>query len=54
MIVAVCRSGNRSAQAAALLAKAGQDAANLKGGMRAWARSGPAHRTAAGDPGEVA
>jgi rhodanese-related sulfurtransferase len=39
-IVAVCRSGNRSATAAAFLKAAGFDAVNLVGGMRAWQRAG--------------
>lgn len=39
-VVAVCRSGNRSAHAAALLAAAGRDASNLTGGMHAWSRHG--------------
>src|SRR6185437_1290088 len=39
-IILVCRSGNRSAQATAILTAAGLDASNLTGGMSAWARSG--------------
>ncbi len=39
-IVVVCRSGNRSAQATALLRSAGFDALNLAGGMGAWAEAG--------------
>src|SRR5579875_3027562 len=35
-IVTVCASGNRSARAAALLAAAGFDVADLAGGMAAW------------------
>jgi rhodanese-related sulfurtransferase len=35
-IVAVCASGNRSAAAAAELARAGYRVANLRGGMSAW------------------
>jgi glyoxylase-like metal-dependent hydrolase (beta-lactamase superfamily II) len=38
-IVAICASGNRSTEACRLLAAAGLDVANLKGGMRAWARA---------------
>ncbi len=39
-VVAVCRSGNRSAQAAAELAQTGYDVRNLAGGMRAWTAAG--------------
>jgi rhodanese-related sulfurtransferase len=35
-IVVVCRSGNRSGVATALLERAGFDAINLEGGMIAW------------------
>ncbi len=40
MIVTVCRSGARSARAAALLARDGREVANLSGGMRAWQHAG--------------
>jgi len=40
MIITVCRSGTRSAQAARLLAGQGLHVANLSGGMHAWARAG--------------
>ncbi len=39
-IVAVCASGHRSALAARTLRRAGYQAENLKGGMRAWTRAG--------------
>lgn len=40
-IVAVCRSGNRSSVAMALLRRAGfTNVLNLRGGMIAWSRSG--------------
>jgi rhodanese-related sulfurtransferase len=43
-IVAVCASGHRSAIAARTLQRAGYQAENLKGGMRAWSRVGlPVH-----------
>ena len=40
-VVTVCRSGARSARAAAMLAREGREASNLSGGMHAWA-GGPA------------
>lgn len=39
-VIVVCRSGVRSAQAAALLLRKGRDAHNLTGGMRAWEACG--------------
>jgi rhodanese-related sulfurtransferase len=39
-LVVVCRSGNRSARATKVLAKAGFDAVNLTGGMTAWTAAG--------------
>lgn len=36
----LCRSGSRSAMATRAAANAGLDAANVKGGVIAWARSG--------------
>ncbi|MDQ4105912.1 MAG: rhodanese-like domain-containing protein [Actinomycetota bacterium] len=39
-VIAVCRSGHRSALAARMLSGAGYDAANLAGGVRAWVREG--------------
>jgi rhodanese-related sulfurtransferase len=39
-VVTVCRSGARSARAAAILARDGRDVSNLAGGMRAWAQAG--------------
>ena len=38
-IVCVCASGNRSASATRMLAKAGYNAVNMKGGMLAWRRA---------------
>jgi rhodanese-related sulfurtransferase len=38
-IVCVCASGNRSGSAARMLAKAGYNAVNMKGGMLAWRRA---------------
>ncbi len=39
-IVTVCHSGMRSARAASLLARAGHEVYNLRGGMRAWTHAG--------------
>ncbi len=39
-VVTVCRSGNRSAHAARMLAENGHEVANVSGGMRAWAAAG--------------
>jgi len=35
-VLAICRSGNRSATAAAVLLARGVDARHFRGGMRAW------------------
>ncbi len=37
-VLVICRSGNRSARAAALLRRSGIDALNVRGGMLAWQR----------------
>ncbi len=39
-VLAICRSGNRSATAAAVLLERGVDARNVRGGMRAWQDAG--------------
>lgn len=39
-VVAICRSGHRSQQAAKLLASRGADAVDVVGGMSAWAKAG--------------
>ena len=39
-ILAICRSGGRSAAVTEALNGAGFDAANVVGGMQSWARSG--------------
>jgi rhodanese-related sulfurtransferase len=52
-VVTVCRSGHRSAAAAALLARQGRDVINLSGGMRAWARAGLPVVASGGRPGRV-
>lgn len=54
VIVTVCRSGNRSDQAATYLRTAGFTAQNMDGGMQRWARDGLPYTTPAGGPGRVA
>ena len=54
VVVAVCRSGRRSGEAARLLAAAGRDVRNLAGGMQAWAAQGGAVVRDDGTPGSVA
>ena len=52
-IVCVCRSGVRSARATETLRDWGLDAANMIGGMKAWAGSGLPVVRSDGTPGEV-
>lgn len=52
-VVTVCRSGNRSADAAALLVQEGFTAESLDGGMEAWAAAGLPVVDAGGRPGKV-
>ena len=52
-VLAICRSGNRSGQAAAALAAAGRDVRNVTGGMKAWAAAGLPVVDGAGRPGDV-
>ena len=53
-VATVCRSGARSARAAALLAADGREVSNLVGGMHAWARAGLPVVARGGGPGRVA
>lgn len=53
-VVTVCRSGARSARAAALLARDGREVANLSGGMHAWHRAGLPVVAKGGGPGHIA
>lgn len=53
-VLAICRSGNRSGQAASCLAAAGRDVRNVTGGMKAWAAAGLPVVDGAGRPGAVA
>ena len=52
-VVAVCRSGSRSAEAAEELAAEGFDVRNLKGGMEGWAAEGLSLFASDGSPGRV-
>ncbi len=51
VVIAVCRSGNRSGTAAIQLAAAGVDVRNMAGGMKAWAEAGLPITTDDGAPG---
>ncbi|MFF4506696.1 rhodanese-like domain-containing protein [Streptomyces sp. NPDC001401] len=53
-LVVICRSGNRSRQAAELLAARGADAVDVIGGMRDWARLGLPVVDRHGESGTVA
>lgn len=53
-VLALCRSGNRSGEAAQALAAAGVDVRNVTGGMKAWAAAGLPVVTATDRPGTVA
>ena len=52
-IVCVCRSGGRSAKAAAELVRMGFKAVNMAGGMREWVAQGLPVVRDDGSPGEV-
>ena len=52
-VVAVCRSGGRSAAAVRGLRQSGREAENLDGGVTAWARAGLPLVDGAGRPGRV-
>ncbi|GAA3242447.1 rhodanese-like domain-containing protein [Pseudonocardia petroleophila] len=54
IVVAVCRSGNRSGKAAVALAEAGIDVRNMAGGMNAWAEANLPITRDDGQPGTVA
>ncbi|MGW2618315.1 rhodanese-like domain-containing protein [Streptomyces sp. NPDC001500] len=53
-LVVICRSGNRSRQAAELLVARGSEAVDVIGGMRDWARAGLPVVDAGGGNGIVA
>jgi rhodanese-related sulfurtransferase len=52
-LLAICRSGNRSQRAAALLAARGMAVLNVSGGMSAWAAAALPVQDAAGHDGQV-
>ena len=53
-VVAICRSGARSARAVAFLIQQGYDAVNMAGGIKAWAAADLPIITDDGQPGRVA
>jgi len=53
-VAVICRSGNRSELAATMLQARGYDAANVEGGMEAWAAAGYEFAAPDGSPGRVA
>lgn len=53
-VLTICRSGHRSARAAAMLAAAGREVSNVAGGMHAWSRAGLPIVARGGGPGHVA
>ncbi|MGW4888421.1 rhodanese-like domain-containing protein [Streptomyces murinus] len=53
-LVVICRSGQRSRQAAALLAGRGARAVDVEGGMRAWAAAGHPVVDERGNSGSIA
>ena len=52
-LAVVCRSGNRSSRAVAVLTAAGLTAHDVDGGMTAWAAAGRPVTTDDGRPGQV-
>ncbi len=52
-ILTICRSGSRSARAAAMLASDGRQVSNVAGGMHAWARAQLPVVAKGGRPGQV-
>ncbi len=50
LVVCVCRSGGRSKRAAVFLLEHGVAAANMEGGMIAWARDGGPLESDSGEP----
>lgn len=52
-LLVVCHVGGRSAAVTDALTRVGVEAANVAGGMDAWARAGLPVVTDSGDPGQV-
>jgi rhodanese-related sulfurtransferase len=52
-LLVICHVGGRSAVATDALVRAGVEAANVAGGMEAWARAGLPVVTDSGEPGRV-
>ena len=52
-VITVCRSGARSRQAAALLARQGRQVHDLTGGLRAWTSAGLPLQAKGGRPGRL-
>jgi rhodanese-related sulfurtransferase len=52
-VITVCRSGTRSRQAAAVLARQGRQEHNLTAGMRAWTSAGLPLQAKDGRPGRL-
>lgn len=53
-VITICRSGKRSAKAAATLAGAGIPVHNMAGGMNAWQKAGLPVVREDGSPGRIA
>jgi rhodanese-related sulfurtransferase len=53
LVLAICRSGRRSAQAVSQLSAAGREAINVSGGMLAWRDAGLPVTTDEGARGEI-
>lgn len=54
VVVAVCRSGNRSGVVTRAMREAGYEVLNMVGGMKAWAAAGLPYTTDDGSPPRVA
>ena len=52
-VITACRSGTRSRQAAALLARQGRQVHDLTGGLRAWTSAGLPLQAKGGRPGRL-